>query len=44
MWLLQFWALKGMRAKVRLLEILLYYWDPDSESFNLGGKPWRIEV
>jgi hypothetical protein len=33
-----------MRAQVRLLEIPLGYWDPDSESFNLNGKPLRIEV
>jgi hypothetical protein len=33
-----------MRAHVRLLEMLVDYWDPDSESFNLDGKPLRIEV
>jgi hypothetical protein len=38
------WALKGMRAQVRLLQLLVDYWDPDSESFNLDGKPLRIEV
>jgi hypothetical protein len=42
--LYKFWALKGMRARVRLLEMLVDYWDPDSESFNLDGKPLRIEV
>jgi hypothetical protein len=42
--LYKFWALKGMRAQVRLLEMLVGYWDPDSESFNLDGKPLRIEV
>jgi hypothetical protein len=42
--LYKFWALKGMRAQVRLLEMLVDYWDPDSESFNLDGKPLRIEV
>jgi hypothetical protein len=29
---------------VRFLEMLMEYWDPDSESFNLDGKPLRIEV
>jgi hypothetical protein len=42
--LYKFWALKGMRDQVRLLKVLLDYWDPDSESFNLDGKPLRIEV
>jgi hypothetical protein len=39
-----FWALKGMRAQVRLLEMLVGYWDPDREIFILNGKPLRIEV
>ena len=42
--LYKFWALKGMRAQVRLLEMLVGYWDPDSESFILDGQPLRIEV
>jgi hypothetical protein len=42
--LYKFWALKGMRAQVRLLKMLVGYWDPKSESFNLDGKPLRIEV
>jgi hypothetical protein len=42
--LYKFWALKGMRAQVRLLEMLVGYWDPDSERFILDGKPLRIEV
>jgi hypothetical protein len=42
--LYKFWALKGMRAQVRFLEMLVGYWDPDSESFNLDGKPLRIEM
>jgi hypothetical protein len=33
-----------MRAQVRLLDMLVGYWDPESESFNLNGKPLRIEV
>jgi hypothetical protein len=39
-----FWALKGMRAQVRLLQLLVNYWDLDTETFNLDGKPLRIEV
>ena len=42
--LYNFWALKGMRDQVRLLEMLVGYWDHDSERFNLDGKPLRIEV
>ena len=33
-----------MRAQVRLLEMLVGYWDPDNASFNIDGKPFRIEV
>ena len=40
----KFWALKGMRAQVRLLEMLVGYWDPGSERFILDGQPLRIEV
>ena len=29
---------------MRLLQSLLDYWDPDSDSFNLDGKPLKIEV
>jgi hypothetical protein len=42
--LYKFWALKGMRAQVRLLEMLVGYWDPDSERFILDGQSLRIEV
>jgi len=42
--LYKFWALKGMRAQVRLLQMLENYWDPKTEAFNLNGKPLRIEV
>jgi hypothetical protein len=42
--LYKFWPLKGMRAQVRFLQLLVDYWDPYSESFNLDGKPLRIEV
>jgi hypothetical protein len=42
--LYKFWVLKGMRSQVRFLEMLVHYWDPESEIFNLDGKPLRIEV
>jgi hypothetical protein len=40
----KFWALKGMRAQVRLLEMLVGYWDPNSKRFILDGQLLRIEV
>jgi hypothetical protein len=42
--LYKFWSLKGMRAQVRLLEMMVGYWDPNSEVFILDGQPLRIEV
>jgi hypothetical protein len=42
--LYNFLALKGMRAQVRLLEMMVGYWDPYSDSFIIDGKPLRIEV
>jgi hypothetical protein len=33
-----------MRAQVRLLEMLVGYWDLDSKRFILDGQPLRIEV
>jgi hypothetical protein len=42
--LYNFWALKGMRAQARLLEMLVGYWDPYSERFILDVKPLRIKV
>ena len=42
--LYKFWTLKGMRAQVRLLELLVGYWDRDRERFILDGQPLRIEV
>ena len=31
--LYKFWCLGGLRAKPRLLQMLVDYWDPDLESF-----------
>jgi hypothetical protein len=33
-----------MRAQVRLLQLLINYWDPETKAFNIDGKPLRIEV
>jgi hypothetical protein len=33
-----------MRAQVRLLQMLVNYWDLEIEAFNLDGQPLRIEV
>jgi hypothetical protein len=40
----KFWAIKGMMSQVRFLQILVNYWDTETEAFNLDGKPLRIEV
>jgi len=42
--LYKFWDLKGMRAQVRLLQMLVNYWDPNTKNFNLDGQRLRIEV
>jgi hypothetical protein len=36
------WALNGMRFQVRSLEMLVDYWDPNIERFNLDEKLLRI--
>jgi hypothetical protein len=42
--LYKFWALKGIMAQVRLLQMLMNFWDLDTKAFNLDEKPLRIEV
>ena len=42
--LYKFWRLGSLRAKPRLLQLLVDYWDPDSESFYLDGMSLNIEV
>jgi hypothetical protein len=32
-----------MRAQVRLLQMLINYWDPETKAFNIYGKPLSIE-
>ena len=40
----KFWCLGGLRAKPGLLQMLVDYWDPDSESFRIDGMTLNIEV
>ena len=42
--LYKFWCLGGLRAKPGLLQMLVDYWDPDSESFWIDGMFLTIEV
>ena len=42
--LYKFWCLGSLRAKPRLLQMLVDYWDPDSESFQIDGMSLTIEV
>ena len=42
--LYKFWCLGGLRAKPRLLQILVDYWDLDSESFQIDNISLTIEV
>src|SRR6266849_2827010 len=42
--LYKFWCLGGLRTKPRLLQKLVDYWDPDSESFHIDGMSLTIEV
>ena len=34
----------GLRAQPRLLEMLVDYWDPNTEDIQLDGMPLRLEV
>jgi hypothetical protein len=38
-----FLVLKGMRSQVRLLQMLVNFWDLNTEAFNLDVEPLRIE-
>jgi len=37
-----FFEMNGMCAQPRMLEMLVGYWDPDSDVFLLDGQPLRI--
>ena len=40
--LYKFWCLGGLRVKPRLLQMLVDYWDLDSESFQIDGMSLTI--
>ena len=42
--LYKFWCLGGLRAKPGLLQMLVDYWDLDSDSFRLDSMSLTIEV
>ena len=42
--LYKFWCLGSLWDKPRLLQMLVDYWDPDSESFQIDGMSLTIEV
>ena len=42
--LYNFWRLGILRENPRLLQLLVDYWDPDSETFQLDGMPLSLEV
>ena len=42
--LYKFWCLGSLRTKPRLLQLLVDYWDPYSETFHIDGMSLSIEV
>ena len=42
--LYKFWRLGSLKAKPRLLQILVDYWDPEFETFQIDGTSLNIEV
>ena len=40
--LYKFWCFGSLRAKPRLLQMLVDYWDPDSEYFHMDGMSVSI--
>ena len=40
----KFWCLGSLRDKPRLLHLLVDYWDPKSETFQIDGMSLSIEV
>ena len=42
--LYNFWCLGSLRAKPRLLQLLVDYYDPDSKSFHIDEMSLNIEV
>ena len=42
--LYKFWCLGSLRAKPRLLQMLVDYWDPESKSFHIDRMSLTIEI
>ena len=42
--LYKFWCLGSLRAKPRLLQLLVDYWDSDTDTFHIDGMSFNIEV
>ena len=42
--LYKFWCLGSLREKIRLLQLLVDYWDLESETFQIDGMSLSIEV
>ena len=42
--LYKYWCLGSLRAKPILLQLLVDYWDPESETFQIDGMSLSIEV
>ena len=42
--LYNFWCLGNLRAKLRLLQMLVDYWDLDTKTFHIDGMSLRLEV
>ena len=42
--LYKFWCLGSPRAKPRPLQLIVDYWDPNSETFHIDGMSLSIEV
>ena len=42
--LYKFWCLGSLRAKPRILQMLVDYWDLESESFHIDGMYLSIEI
>ena len=42
--LFKFWCLGSLRAKPRLLQMLVDYWDLDLDSFHIDGMSLTIEI
>ena len=42
--LFKFFKMQNMKSNVRLLEMLINYWEPDQDFFIIDQMPLRIEV